>query len=89
MSNINLISFNVKSLFTIVLVDGAIESVRKALGHSDEKQLPVSMADYVYRVTMCVGFGSFTFIKEDHRQHEFNIGAVMALSLIEFLERNH
>lgn len=89
MNNINLISFNVNSLFTIILVDGAIEPVRKALGHSDEKQLPVRMADYVYRMTMCVGFGPFIFITEDHLQHESNISAVMALSLIEFPEKNH
>ena len=69
-SDKQLVSFDVKSLFTNVPIDGAISAVEKVLEKISESELPVNKKDFMVLVEMCVNFGSFSFNECTYRQHE-------------------
>ena len=56
-----LASFDVKSLFTNVPVEGALEAIAKAVNNIDERSLPLPKAQYMELVTLCMQFNTFTF----------------------------
>lgn len=87
-------SFDVKSLFTNVPVEGALKSVKRAIDNISEGDLPVPRADYVKLVTLCVKFGAFTFNDGEYKQHKglamgSPLSAVMASLYMETLEVDH
>ena len=65
-SNKKLASFDVKSLFTNVPVEGAIKAMERALDHVRDEDLPLPRADFVKMVSLCVNFGVFTFNGEEY-----------------------
>lgn len=54
-------SFDVKSLFTNVPVEGATEVVKRVSRNIDEEELPTPREDYIDQVALCEKFGAFTF----------------------------
>ncbi|XP_043197909.1 uncharacterized protein LOC122368238 [Amphibalanus amphitrite] len=56
-----LASFDVRSLFTNVPVDEALEAIKEVVDEMDENALPLPKNDYLKLVSMCMHFGSFTF----------------------------
>ena len=89
-----LVSFDVKSLFTNVPIDGAISAVKKVIERTNEKELPINKNDYMKLVEMCMRFGSFSFNNCEYRQHEglpmgSPLSAVTACLFMEVLEKEH
>ena len=64
-----LASYDVKTLFTNVRVDGAMEAVRRALNSISDDALPLDKSDYVKLVSLCVNFGAFEFEGKEYVQH--------------------
>ena len=64
-----IVSFDVKSLFTNVPVDGAIEAVRTVITNMEEENLPLPKRDYMKLISLCVKFGPFTFNGQEYHQH--------------------
>ena len=62
-------SFDVKSLFTNVPVEGAMNAVNKALESFSDSDLCVRKADYVEPVNLCVNFGAFVFDGQEYTPH--------------------
>lgn len=65
-----LVSFDVKSLFTSVPVDGAMRAIEEVLNEADENRFPLRNNDFVKIVSLCIRFGAFRFNNADHLQHE-------------------
>ncbi|XP_063849711.1 uncharacterized protein LOC135093961 [Scylla paramamosain] len=89
--NKKMASFDVKSLFTNVPVEGAIEAVKRASGDINEENLPIPREDYINLVELCVKFGAFTFEGQEYSQHKglamgSPLSAVMACLYMETLE---
>ena len=59
--NKKLASFDVKSLFTCVPVEGAMKAVERAVLKIPDDQLPIPRYYYVKLIKLCVGFNSFQF----------------------------
>ena len=86
-----MVSFDVKSLFTNVSVDGAMRALRKVLDLADV-ELPVPKEDYIKLVGLCVKFGSFEFQGEEYTQINglamgSPLSAVLANLYMELLEK--
>ena len=62
-------SFDVKSLFTNVPIDGAIEAVQKVIINMEEANLPLPKRDYIELISLCAKFGPFTFNGQEYHQH--------------------
>ena len=89
-----IVSFDVKSLFTNVPINGAINAVNKVLEEISESELPLNKKDYLKLVEMCMNFGSFTFDSYTYRQHEglpmgSPLSCVAACLFMESLESEH
>ena len=59
--NTKMASYDVKSLFTNVSVDGAMTAVRRVLQGLNDDQLPLPKEDFISLVHLCVCFGSFEY----------------------------
>ena len=59
--NKRLASFDVKSLFTNVPIDGAIAAVRRAVDILDDDDLPLPKDDFIKLIELCVRYGVFKF----------------------------
>ena len=89
-----LASFDVKSLFTNVSVDGALEAIKSIVKNIDPNQLPVPKDDYVKLLAMCLTFGGFQFRSEEYCQHRglamgSPLSPVAACLYMEWLEKHH
>ena len=60
-----MVSFDVKSLFTNVSVEGAMGAVRRVLQGIDDAQLPLPKEDFIGLVRLFVSFGSFQFASNE------------------------
>ena len=92
--NKKLVSFDVKSLFTNVPIDGAMSSVDKFLQNANEQDLPLNKEDYRRAVELCLHFNTFSFGKQEYRQHSglamgSPLSAVLANLYMETLEADH
>lgn len=65
-----LISFDAKSLFTNLLVDGAMDTVIKTLNVISNVELPLYKSDYVELIYTCVKYGTFRFSGVEYKKHE-------------------
>ena len=89
-----LASFDVKSLFTNVSVDCALEAIKSVVANIDLDLLPLPKDDYLKLIAMCLNFGGFQFDSDEYRQDS---GLAMGLSLslvaaclyMEWLEKHH
>ncbi|XP_076038860.1 uncharacterized protein LOC143024033 [Oratosquilla oratoria] len=87
-------SYDVKSLFTQIPIDGALEAVWRVVINVDEEELPLPRGDFMKLVSMCVNFGSFTFEGEEFLQHSglamgSPLSAVAACLFMEVQEKDH
>ena len=78
MTGKKLASFDVKSLFTNVPVDGAIQAIRKVVDIIDERNLPVPKSQYLELISLCMSFNSFVF---DGQEYVQNSGLAMGSPL--------
>ena len=89
-----MVSFDVKSLFTNVCVDGAIKALKRVLEGMSEEQIPLPKDDFTKLVKLCVDFGCFEFDGNEYRQR-FGLAmgnplsAVLAPLYMEVLEVDH
>ena len=61
-------SFDVRSLFTNVPVEDALEAIAEIVDAMDDADLPLPKSDYLKLVSMCMHFGSFTFNGNEYFQ---------------------
>ena len=93
-SNKKLVSFDVKSLFTNVPIQGAIEAIKRALDANPDTQLPVPKQDFIRLVRLCVEFGAFEFEGMEYKPiNGLAMGSplspVLACLFMEMLEADH
>ena len=89
-----LASFDVKSLFTNVPIQGAIEAVTRALDENQDAPLPVPKRDFISLVRLCVEFGALEFDGIEFKQVEglamgSPLSPVLACLFMEVLEADH
>ena len=89
-----LASFDVKSLFTNVPVEGALKAIKTVVDNMTPDQLPLPKADYLKLITMCMNFGGFAFNSEEYFQHSglamgSPLSPVAACLYMECLEKDH
>ena len=94
MTNKKLASFDVKSLFTNVPLQGAMEAVKRALDKNPTVTLPVPKADFVSLVQLCVEFGALEFDGCEFKQIDglamgSPLSPVLACLFVETLEADH
>ena len=87
-------SFDVKSLFTNVPVDEAIQAIKKVIEKTNDNDLPLPKDDYLNLVELCMKFGCFTYNGEEYFQHSglamgSPLSPVAACLFMEFLEEEH
>ena len=87
-------SFDVKSLFTNVPTEGALEATKRALNHINEEDLPINKKHYMELVSICVNFNCFMFENQEYVQHHglamgSPLSAVMASLYMESLEEDN
>ena len=89
-----LVSFDVKSLFTNVPIQGAIEAVERALDANPDTQLRGPKRDFIRRVRLCVEFGAFEF--EGMKYKQINglamgspLSPILACLFMEMLKADH
>ena len=87
-------SFDVKSLFTNVSVEGAMSAVCRVLQGVSDEQLPLPKDDYIKLVKLCVSFGSFQYNGTEYSQKSGlamgnPLSAVLAPLFMETLEEDH
>ena len=68
MSNKKLASFDVKSLFTNVPVEGALEAINEVVDMLDERSLPIPKAHYLELISLCMHFNAFSFNGQEYAQ---------------------
>ena len=68
MSGKQLASFDVKSLFTNVPVEGALEAIREVVDLVDERTLPVPKLQYLELISLCMHFNAFSFKGQEYAQ---------------------
>ncbi|XP_069982900.1 uncharacterized protein [Penaeus vannamei] len=88
------VSFDVKSLFTNVPIDGAIKVAQRALRRVDEDELQLQLDDYIELIRLCVEFGPFEFRGREYEQIQglamgSPLSAVLAQLSMETLEADH
>ena len=89
-----LASFDVKSLFTNVSVEGALKAIQIVIGSLDPDQLPLPKDDYSKLLALCMNFGGFIFNSEEYCQHSglamgSPLSPVAACLYMEWLEKQH
>ena len=89
-----LASFDVKSLFTNVSVDGAFKVIKSVVNGMDPDQLPVAKSQYLKLLSMCMNFGGFSFNSEEYIQHSglamgSPLSPVAACLYMEWLEKHN
>ncbi|XP_069980163.1 uncharacterized protein [Penaeus vannamei] len=89
-----LISFDVKSLFTIVPIDGSIKAAERTLARMDEGELPLQIDDYIRLIRLCAEFGPFEFRGREFEQFQglamgSSLSAILAQLFMETLEADH
>ena len=92
--NKKLASFDVKSLFTCVPVEGAMKAVERAVLKIPDEQLPIPRYYYVRLIKLCVGFNSFQFEGVEYEQIAglamgSPLSPVLAQLFMEVLENDH
>ena len=92
--NKRLASFDVKSLFTNVPIDGAITAAKRAVGAMTDNDLPLPRRDFIKLVELCVRYGVFEFDGVEYEQIEglamgSPLSAVLACLFMETLEVDH
>ena len=60
-TNKKLASFDVKSLFTNVPVEGALEAITDVANILDERLLPLPKTQYLSIISLCMHFNAFSF----------------------------
>ena len=93
-SNKKLASLDVKSLYTNVPVDAALNAIRAVVQSMDERALPIPKAAYLDAVRLCMHFNAFTFQGEEYSQHSglamgSPLSPVAACLFMETLEEEH
>ena len=88
-----LASFDVKSLFTNVPIDGALKVIKEMVDRIDPSQLPLAKSDYFKLLSLCMNFGGFMFNSEEYRQHSglamgSPLSPVAACLYLEWLEKH-
>ena len=68
MKNKKLASFDVKSLFTNVPVEGALEAIKQVIDLLDERTLPLPKSQYLDLISLCMHFNAFSFNGEEYAQ---------------------
>ena len=68
MSNKKLASFDVKSLFTNVPVEGALNAINEAIDIIDERTLPLPKAQYLDLISLRMHFNAFSFNGQEFAQ---------------------
>ncbi|XP_076029325.1 uncharacterized protein LOC143018096 [Oratosquilla oratoria] len=86
-----MVSFDVKSLYTKVSIEEAMDTVRRALTNISKDELPVKKMDYIDLVPLCVNFGAFVFKEQEYVRHRglamgSPLSAVMTSLYMETLE---
>ncbi|XP_076039312.1 uncharacterized protein LOC143024398 [Oratosquilla oratoria] len=86
-----MVSFDIKSLYTNVSIEGAMNAMKRALTNISEDELPIKKKDYIELVSLCVNFGAFVFKEQEYIQHRglamgSPLSAVMASLYMETLE---
>ncbi|XP_076059674.1 uncharacterized protein LOC143036311 [Oratosquilla oratoria] len=86
-----MVSFDIKSLYTNVSIEGAMNAVKRALTNISEEEIPIKKKDYIELVSLCVNFGAFVFKEQEYVQHRglamgSPLSAVMASLYMETLE---
>lgn len=94
MSGKKLASFDVKSLFTNVPVDGALDAIRRAVNLLDERTLPLPKNEYLELVSLCMHFNAFSFNDNEYAQISglamgSPLSPVAACLYLECLEEEH
>ena len=89
-----LASFDVKSLFTNVPVDDALDAIRKVVESTNEDELPLPKNDYMKMVELCMKFGSFSYNGEEYVQRSglamgSPLSPIAACLFMETLEEEH
>ncbi|XP_069995876.1 uncharacterized protein [Penaeus vannamei] len=89
-----LVSFDVKSLFTNVPINGAIKAAERALARMDEGELSLQIDDYIKLIPLCVDFGPFEFRGREYEQFQglamsLPLSAVFPQLFMETLEADH
>lgn len=89
-----MVSLDVKSLFTNVSVDGAMQALKEVLDLVEDIELPVPKDDYIKLVELCVNFGNFEFQGDEYVQINglamgSPLSAVLANLYMELLEKDH
>ena len=68
MSNKELASFDVKSLFTNVPVEGALKAINEVINMIDERSLPLPKTQYLDLISLCMSFNAFSFNGKEYAQ---------------------
>ena len=89
-----LASFDVKSLFTNVPVDGALKAIKSVVEKIIPEQLPLPKADFLKLIDLCMNFGGFKFNGNEYTQHSglamgSPLSPVAACLYMEWLEKHH
>ena len=87
-------SFDVKSLFTNVPLNGALEATKRLLNNIEDDELPVEKDNYMELVTLCVKYNCFAFGDQEYEQHSglamgSPLNAVMVSLFMETLETDY
>ena len=93
-TNKRLASFDVKSLFTNVPIDGAIAAAKRAVDTMADDDMPLPKDDFLRLVELCVRYGVFEFDGVEYEQVEglamgSPLSAVLACLFMETLEVDH
>ena len=88
-----LASFDVKSLFTNVSVEGAFKVIKSVVDCIDPNVLPLPKSHYLKLLSMCMNFGGFTFNSDEFVQHSglamgSPLSPVAACLYMEWLEKH-
>ena len=68
MSEKKLVSFDVKSLFTNVPVEGALEAIHEVVDLLDQRTLPLPKSQYLELISLCMHFNAFSFNGQEYAQ---------------------
>ena len=88
-----MMSFDVKSLFTNVPIEGALRATERTISSISDEDLPINKNDFMELVSMCVRYNCFIFENQEYAQHHglamgSPLSAVMASLYMESLEKD-
>ena len=89
-----LASLDIKSLFTNIPVDGALQVIKEVVESMNENELPLPKQDYIEAVALCMRFNGFRFEDKEYCQHSglamgSPLSPVAACLYLEMLEEKH